>query len=509
MRNTIFILFVGIILSLSSCRKDFDTVQSTGSLEFSKDTVYLDTVFTNIGSSTYTLKVFNRSKNDIVIPTIKLGRDDSKYRMMVDGMTGNGGNGKVFSNVELLAKDSLFIFIETTASIADADPADFLYTDEIQFFAGSNYQKVNLVTLVQDAVFIYPNRPLPTDMRETLTFGGETESSGIQGHELQTDDELHWTAEKPYVIYGYAMVPNNKTLVIDPGARVHFHAESGLIVDQLGVLKINENNTFDPANPLVNEVVFEGDRLEPMYSDIPGQWGTIWLRGTQSTSNIINHLTLKNAVVGMLVDQSVLKINHSQIYDCSNVGILATAATISGKNLVMNTAGQANFATISGGTYDFNYCTFNNNWASSNQVSVSLSNYSENENGEKIAAPLTSTFKNSIIYGSNRIQLFIDTVDGSSAPVTLFDHCLIKFNDADTALEDVTLYDFIRQQQNGNIKNQDPKFTAIAKNKMTLLESSAAIAKAVFDPLVPKDILGNDRPSSGPDIGPYQFIANP
>ena len=41
-------------------------------LNFSKDTVYLDTIFTNIGSSTYNLKVYNNSQTNILIPKIKL-----------------------------------------------------------------------------------------------------------------------------------------------------------------------------------------------------------------------------------------------------------------------------------------------------------------------------------------------------------------------------------------------------------------------------------------------------
>ncbi len=45
----------------SSCRQDFIFAPSSGNLSFSKDTVYLDTVFSNIGSSTYTLKVYNTS----------------------------------------------------------------------------------------------------------------------------------------------------------------------------------------------------------------------------------------------------------------------------------------------------------------------------------------------------------------------------------------------------------------------------------------------------------------
>jgi hypothetical protein len=67
------LVFIGIVLSICSCRSDFETA-STGDLTFSKDTIYLDTVFNN-GSSTYRLKVYNKSKNDITIPSIKLAKD--------------------------------------------------------------------------------------------------------------------------------------------------------------------------------------------------------------------------------------------------------------------------------------------------------------------------------------------------------------------------------------------------------------------------------------------------
>ena len=78
------------LLLWSSCRKDFDFTPTEGALRFSKDTVYLDTVFTNIGSSTYTLKVYNTSNNDISIPKIKLQEgQNSNYRLNVDGMTGD------------------------------------------------------------------------------------------------------------------------------------------------------------------------------------------------------------------------------------------------------------------------------------------------------------------------------------------------------------------------------------------------------------------------------------
>src|SRR5690606_4867118 len=114
MKRIIYFTFsLAILFMWSSCRKDFDFSASTGSLQFSKDTVYLDTVFTNIGSSTYNLKVYNKSNEDISIPTLRLGLgENSNYRLNVDGIA-----GKEFENVEILAKDSMYIFIETTIDI--------------------------------------------------------------------------------------------------------------------------------------------------------------------------------------------------------------------------------------------------------------------------------------------------------------------------------------------------------------------------------------------------------
>ena len=52
-----------------------------------------------------------------------------------------------------------------------------------------------------------------------FTFGYDVENI------LQVQDfvELNFTKDKPYVIYGYAAIPANKTLVIDAGARIYFH----------------------------------------------------------------------------------------------------------------------------------------------------------------------------------------------------------------------------------------------------------------------------------------------
>jgi len=155
MKQICFILVAIGLLSMTSCRDDFETEPNFGSLEFSKDTVYLDTVFTDIGSSTYSFKVYNRGSQDINIPNIQLNQgESSNFRLNVDGVA-----GKSISNINVLAKDSIFVFVEVTADIQDLsqNEVSFLYSDQINFDSGVNLQQVELVTLVQDAIFLFLN----------------------------------------------------------------------------------------------------------------------------------------------------------------------------------------------------------------------------------------------------------------------------------------------------------------------------------------------------------------
>ncbi|MGC4041661.1 MAG: hypothetical protein QM710_12975 [Flavobacterium sp.] len=515
MRKLFILFFVGLAISLSSCRQDFVFEASTGDLFFSKDTVYLDTVFTNIGSSTYTLKVYNRSSKDIKIPTIQLGKGQaSKYRMTVDGMTGD--NNRIFHDVELLAKDSMYIFIETTAGIADANPSDFLYTDQIQFDSGANLQKVELVTLIQDAYFIFPNKTNGVIDQIPIGFNDDGTVLKTNGRDLvhnhpDNDDEFNFKTDKPYVVYGYASVPSGETLHIPGGARVHFHADSGIVVQDGGSLFIDGGYSSTAA--LENEVIFEGDRLEPEFSDVPGQWGAIYLRHG-SKDHVIKNLTLKNAVVGLLIEENLgtaMAIENTQIYDCSNYGLLATNCRINGKNMVINSCGQASLATIYGGTYNFTHCTFNNNWSSSKQLAVLMNDYFKDDNGDFFYKPFAANFTNCIIYGSNNVEFSLEHRSTDTFAYNLT-NCLIRFNNSQ--FNGTGLYNFNEPANYSNClvtavtSNINPDFKDISKNQLSLLEDSAAINKGLNLSPNFNDILNHARPTSpnpNPDIGAYQY----
>lgn len=500
-------LLLSVFVLMGSCRKSFDTDPSDGQLRFSKDTVYLDTVFSNIGSSTYRLKIYNDNHNDITIPSIRLGQGESShYRLNVDGIP-----GKVFDDIDILAKDSLFIFIETTSDIKDfgQNLNQFLYTDKIEFDSGSEQQDVQLVTLVQDAHFLYPEK-FNDGSTETLTLGQDEEGNPIKisGFYL-SDNELHFTKNKPYVIYGYAAVPPNKTLRIDPGARIHFHTNGGIIVANQASLHVNGQLSNNPEE-MENEVIFQGDRIEPDFDERAGQWQTIWL--TQgSTDNIINHATIKNATAGLKIDSNdgspnpTLKISNTQIYNCTTVGLWATTSNIEGKNIVINNCGQAALYLTLGGKYNFYNSTFANYWSQSYRdfPTALIENKLETSDNILVSDLEEANFYNCIIYGADQMELLFSKSDQAAFNYK-FENCLIRFNDFNQIFVNNPLYDFEDTDHFEQvILNEDPVFFDASKNKLIIGEDSPANGLANPSTATSTDILGNPR-GNNPDSGAYE-----
>ena len=188
------------------------------------------------------------------------------------------------------------MFIETTVGDLGQN-TQLLYEDQLLFDTGSNQQSVTLVTLVQEANFLFPE-PLGNGIYETLDLGEDVVIDGF----FLDDNELNWTSDKPWVIYGYAAIPPEKTLNIEPGARIHFHENSGIIAANGASIKAIGLPSADPEL-MEGEIIFESDRLEPGFSDIPGQWGTIWLTAG-STDHEFTHVTIKNNLVGLLMDSN-------------------------------------------------------------------------------------------------------------------------------------------------------------------------------------------------------------
>lgn len=498
-----WILFLFFVLIGFSCRKDFDYASSSGNLEFSRDTVFLDTIFSNIGSSTYSLRVYNRTRDDVSIPSIRLGRgQQSDYRLNVDGTA-----GKEFTDIPILARDSLYIFIETTHTIANVNESTFLYTDVIAFDSGDFLQEVQLVTLVQDAVFLYPSIQADGTSETIVVGSGENEAEiRVEGFFL-AEEELRFTAEKPYVIYGYAAVPEDRTLVMDAGSRVHFHQDSGIFVPDGASIRVNGSLSND-LEAMENEVVFEGDRLEPQFSDVPGQWGTIWL-APGSTGNRMEHLTIRNATVGLFVegdgvlDTPTLSLIDSQIHNSANYNLFTQSAAVVSENTVLGSSGMASLYCGAGGDYSFTHATIANYWTGGFRQGAALQ--IDNFTRDLVRA----TFENCIIDGNTALELSLND-SGTHLFNTFFDHCLIKFQDIGGEFSENPLYNFDNPNiYNAVLLNRDADFEDSSTGNFDLGTESAArdAGNPEIVQRVPLDILGRSR-TQNPDIGAYEgFIS--
>lgn len=502
--NKYLLLIFALALSMA-CRKNEKIFSGNKlNLRFSADTLYLDTVFNSVSSSTRALRVFNPNKEKIVLNSVSLARGESSfYRMNVNGI-----NGRRVENVEILPEDSIYIFVEITPESKDSP--ELLYVDSIVFSADVGTQYVNVVSLVKDAYFHFPNRFIANFGLAYSTVGGI----------------LTFPNDKPHVVYGYLVVDENEELTLLPGTQMHFHSGSGLWVFNGGRLLVDPND----MGGYENQVVFQGDRLEPFYKDIPGQWGGalggIFIMGN-STGNIINNAVIQNGTIGLLLDSTTLpnpnvRITNTIIRNHSRAGIFGGYAHVEGGNLLVYNCGLYALYAL-GGRYDFKHCTFANYWNQSvrSTPAVGLFNFFEDANGIFQVRDISRAYFGScIIYGSNIQELGINELPGSSLSFEAR-NCLIRVNpDPDRRGYDITN----AQRFNSCLFNLDPLFVNPTKREFfpiisyELKHRSPAIDQANFDDFLNliEDIKGSLRPfqpPSGdtlgilpiPDIGVYEF----
>lgn len=472
LKKVVFMV-VGVALFFAACRKEDDFIDKPVNLRFSTDSVLFDTVFTTIGSHTEWLKVYNPSDQNIKLDYIRLaGGDESNFRINVNGVAASG-----LSDVEIMANDSVFLFIEVTVDPNQSN-LPLVITDSIVFSNKGKVQDIQLAAWGQDAHFIV----------------ADTKIEGLPKFKIVAGegDDITWTNDKPYVVYGYAVVDSTGILRIDPGVQVHFHANSGLWVYKGGAIKVNGT---------MNEpVVFQGDRQEDYYEDKPGQWDRIWLNES-SIDHEFNYAIIKNGFIGIqceLLQEDMgnqLVLNNTIIQDMSGAGILSRSFRINATNTVIGNCQQYATALTLGGDYSFKHCTFANYWNYSvrKKPAVYVNNYFV-YNEEPYPADLNNAyFGNCIIYGSVENELELD--DQSTGTFNYaFDNCLIR-----------TSIDF-DANFNDCIKNESPDFTDYDINDFTLLENSAAIDQGneSIAEEIPEDIAGNSR-TSNPDIGAYEY----
>jgi len=482
--SSYIIVFILLIISslFFSCRKDQLLTDPSAKLSFSADSILYDTVFTAIGSTTRNFRVYNPNSQPVNVSSIRLANGQgSFFRLNVDGVP-----GKAFSDIEIPAKDSIYVFVEVTIDPTTANNP-FIYTDNIVFETNGNVQNVELVAFGQNAYYHYP--------KQCIYFSG----GGSLCYDTLGCGSV-WNNDKPHVVYGYAVVDSACSLTVNAGTRVYFHQNAGLWVYRYGEIHV--------LGTAAQPVTFQGDRREPEYADEPGQWDRIWImEGGPTNKNEIDYAIIKNSFIGIQAEYSFfpwatagergnLKLTNTTIQNCSGIGLLARYYEIQGGNNLIDNCGSYALAIQYGGQYSFRHCTFANYWTKEtrNEPAVFFNNYS----GSNPIAFDSLYFGNCILYGNQTNEVEFDSTSTAGNMNNLFFiNCVLRTQ------MNTSSFHYVNCQI-----NQFPGFVNGSAYDFHINSTSTA-KDAGSIPIGQKfttDLDGYNRLlDAGPDIGAYEW----
>lgn len=455
-----------LVMTVSCNKDDISFDAPSQQLSFSKDTVFCDTVYHQVRSETYAVKVYNNEDKDILIPRIHLEKGASSlYKINVDGKPGYD-----FKEVPLRKKDSLYIFVEIAP---EATGPEAIAEDKILFESPAGQQNVVLFSVVQDAEFFIKTSSNPNILTSDAT----------------------WANNKAKIIYGDLTVDQNVILNIQPGTKVYFHKNSGMKVLQGATLNIN--------GTLANNVTLRGDRNDPAYDTIPKNWNSIKME-PGSTLNM-NYARLFGGTKGLEMKQTNATISNSFIHNFQEYGIYSIGSTITARNLVMNNCGESAIGIFRGGTYNLTHCTvanYSDLLQSYNRNGIFATNEWTNDSNQTEQGALILNVKNSIVYSDRENSVFFEQTPGQLFNFT-FENCLLKYSSQSEAGFSDTAPSVIQL-----VKNQSPLFVNYFAAQMNLRvkQNSPAIGKGstAVAATVPTDIAGISR-TSNPTLGAYQY----
>lgn len=435
-------LYLGLLLALlpvlfGSCQKEDDVVVAVDDIQLSCDTMAFDTVFTQMGTTTRQMKVYNRSLYDLHIKqvTLEQGRA-SRFRLNVDGDT-----SLVAKDLHIAAGDSMFIFVRANINPNSATEP-FLIEDAILLEVPAGVKRVPLTAYGRNAVY-----HVPTD---TLHFADGTPLMDMFGnpYAYSVIDCDNWRHDLPHVVLGYAVVDSRSTLHLQAGDELYFCDDA--------VLWVYDSATLDVQGSKEMPVLFTSVRHDGWYDYLPGQWGMVWL-SAGSVDNKIDHALVENAFVGIQVDSCAnanasLRISNTQIRNHTLAGLLCNTAVVKAENILVTNCGQATVALQYGGIYDFARCTMADYWHydARKYPNVQVSNYRDYA-GTHTVWPMDARMTDCIIYGGREKELWVD-LDTRVAAVCVLDHCLVR----------------------GGEWDEDPKFVDIENDDYSLADDSPA-----------------------------------
>ena len=318
------IIYTGVLAACSD--DDTFTTSRSNLLTFSKDTVKMDTVFSTVGSSTYTFWVYNYSGDGIRLSSVRLKNgNQTGFRVNVDGSYLDNLMGSVVTDLEVRKGDSIRVFVELTAAENNQDGPQ-LVEDYLLFLLESGVeQKVNLRSYAWDA---------------------------LQVRNLVVSKDTLIESTKPVVVYGDGIRVDSGAVLTLRNTTLYFHDDAGLAVR--GTLR-TEN------------VVMRGDRLDRMFDYLPydrvsGQWQGIVFE-SPSVDNVLTDTEIRNAMTAVRVDSAALDtmvqrltMTRCVVHNAKGAGVVSTNSNI-GLYYCQLTNTYGDCLAVYGGRADIDHCT--------------------------------------------------------------------------------------------------------------------------------------------------------
>ncbi|HMP30077.1 MAG TPA: hypothetical protein PKD85_10780, partial [Saprospiraceae bacterium] len=163
---------------LFSCQRDYEYFEGKARISASVDTLFFDTVFTSIGSATRLIKLYNDESKPVQLDIFLEKGTSSYFRFNVDGF-----KGPQVRNVEILPKDSIYIFAEVT--INPNQPlsiSPFVIEENLIIKQGDNTSAILFTAWGQNANYI--------------SKAGQIGLLSCENNRIVFEDP------KPYVVYG-------------------------------------------------------------------------------------------------------------------------------------------------------------------------------------------------------------------------------------------------------------------------------------------------------------------
>lgn len=467
-------MIIGVvsILGIASCSDDESFSSSPQYvLSFSADTVSLDTVFSNVPTTTRTFWVYNHSNEGLRCSKVALENgNQTGFRVNVDGTYLGQATGFQTGDVEIRKGDSIRVFVELTSGAQNTEVPNKVEDNLVFSLESGVQQKVNLNACSWDAVMLR-NAVIPAG-KDSLLAG-----------------------KKPIVVYGDMVVDSLATLRIGAGTSLYFHENAGLKV--YGTLKVE--------GEMGNEVVLRGDRLDRMfdylpYDRTPGRWQGIHLMPS-SYDNVIQYADIHSAYTGIKVDSSdisreKLLLRNATVHNSQGDGIYFDAAKARLENCQLTNA-LGHCLYVHGGDVEINQCT----------IAQFYPFDAMRQSAIGMMAPMARLdVRNTLVTGYADDEVVWTPLEGKEMNF-LFDHCVLRTEKMQTE-DSLKFMNIVYEDMEDTLRFGKKHFLSIDEENLSydfrLSVKSAAIGVADPSTALPLDRNGIKRKEDAPDAGCYQ-----